>query len=747
MSKRESSEAVLEAREALRKLSGDLAIYRDPEVQRHLQHLTPESKRQLESCSSAQLKALIIALRTELHESEEDRERSKSAALDARKRAARAEGQIEELTQQLSEKEVEHDEVVKQASERIEALEKESEFAAQSASDRALILQETIERDRLGNAGFIAEKDQFRTQAKEARSKVSALQRELEAAEQRHHAEMSMLLRGKDIAESKIAGLQEEVEYLEGAVSKRTDDPGEQEARDLSKKLQRENTQLKSEIASQSKEMVTLKSQHTESHNSLKGLKQQIQATVKDKAELMLLREEVESLRKYKRRSASTADHVAALTREKEELSRLIRNLSPTGDVQEGLQILKASNAEGQAVGKLISPEINDLARKNQELADMAKRRQTDLLLQTKVIQEVTKRSQVAEGQLVQVRVERDEALAAGKRHERIRGILEYEKTFFKQALEKIEAEFDKPQNTDDYPHRLQKRSDMYEQSCEKYQSAVKDLEASLNESRKKTEKLAADLAQVSSASREQLMKQVTDASKVNYEMMEALQSAKSALDAKVKAMAASKKFEERAKELEAEVQRLRQSQSEGELDYDPSLAKVVHMKDNPFVQAVRNAAKEQEIKAGKKRMRMELGESSPGRGPAVDSRMEALRNEIQELEEKNDELAKKSKVGIRLGEVAKKKIEEVRAVVYNLFGWSMNVYGAKYKITSIYAEGPKDVLEFGMNESGTMTLMETDYTSRLLEEIEQYVQKMNSIPALLANITIENFEKTTSFV
>lgn len=690
---------------------------------------------------------MIIALRTELHDSKEDKESAKAAALGARKRAARAEGQIEELKQQLNEKEAEHDEVVKQASQRIEALEKESESAAQSASDKALILQETIERDRLGHAGLIAERDQFRNEAKEAKENEATVRRELEAIAERHEAETSMITKGKQIAEEKVAALQDEIHYLNGALTKKDDNPSElHQSRGLAKKLQQENTDLKSELASQSKDILLLKGRLAESHNSFTELQLKVEETRKDKAELASLREQVERLRTYKRKSESVVDHVSALAQEKEELSRLISSLSPTGDVQEGLEILRTSNSQNEGSGKLATPEVSTLMKQIRELNVAAEQNNEKVRRQSKKITELTKRLREVEGEVRQVCVERDEALIAGKRHERIRGIIEYEKNFFKQALDKIETEFENPQNSDEYAHRLQKRCDIYEQSCEKYRSTVKDLETSLNESRKKIEELATELVKIPTAIQAQSNIHANDAVSL-HRIDKSSASANKDLNTNTQIVAAASKLEVRIKELEAEVQRLRKSQKDEEVDYDPSAVKVVHMKSNPHTQAVEDAAKEREIKAGKKRMRMELGESFPGRGWAVDNRIDLLRDEIQKLEARNEELAKKSKVGIRLGEVAKKKIEEVRAVVYNLFGWSMNVYGAKYRVTSIYAEGPEDVLEFGMNESGTMTLMETDYTSKIAEEIGQYVQKMNSIPALLANITMENFEKTTTFV
>jgi len=91
-------------------------------------------------------------------------------------------------------------------------------------------------------------------------------------------------------------------------------------------------------------------------------------------------------------------------------------------------------------------------------------------------------------------------------------------------------------------------------------------------------------------------------------------------------------------------------------------------------------------------------------------------------------------------------KIEEFRLACYNLFGYKMQVSGAKYTLSSMYADREEDVLCFGRNESGGMELLETPYCARLQEELDQFLRKWNSIPALLAHITSDNFQKTTVF-
>ncbi len=46
--------------------------------------------------------------------------------------------------------------------------------------------------------------------------------------------------------------------------------------------------------------------------------------------------------------------------------------------------------------------------------------------------------------------------------------------------------------------------------------------------------------------------------------------------------------------------------------------------------------------------------------------------------------------------------------------------------------------------KGGGMHLLPTQYTERLKREVETYVGRFCSIPALLANLTMENFQKNT---
>lgn len=103
-------------------------------------------------------------------------------------------------------------------------------------------------------------------------------------------------------------------------------------------------------------------------------------------------------------------------------------------------------------------------------------------------------------------------------------------------------------------------------------------------------------------------------------------------------------------------------------------------------------------------------------------------------------------KMAQRIKEVAKRKIEELRAAVYALFGWRIQMAGAVYTLSSAYAESGEEVLCFGLGERGQVQILDTAYGAALEREIRQYCDQMGSVPALLAHVTMENFEKTTMF-
>lgn len=182
----------------------------------------------------------------------------------------------------------------------------------------------------------------------------------------------------------------------------------------------------------------------------------------------------------------------------------------------------------------------------------------------------------------------------------------------------------------------------------------------------------------------------------------------------------------------------------EGTPDFDCKVSKVVHMDENPL----RTAMVLWRAETGKRQLKKRTLEATLAEDDVM-SKIDAerIRREMLEMQQEFDELKRRAVMGDRTRRVAMDRIEEVRNAVYNLFGWSMKVTGTLYRLTSIYADSPEEVLHFAVNEKGTMSLIDSAYAQKLHRETDQFVGRMDSFPALLAHVTTENFEKTTAFL
>lgn len=763
-----SKETVDEARQALRRLSSDIAAFRSPLVQQHLR--SPS-----DSASPPALQAQIISLRTQLQEASDSNKTYKADLLEARKRAANAEARIHESEADLRREELHHAEVQLKASERMERLEREKRKLEENAQGRALALRETVERDRFGYATVVAQRDEFEALVERLKERVTAGEGELAGVSKRWDMEKKGLESEKERAERRAKGLEDELEYLRVQLHSKE---GKIEGNGLEGEVKRLRELIVDLEMGEGKMVEEL----DRAKKRVGQLEEEVETGREEKERLVMSEAEVAKLRRGRKELFDKVQHTKALAREREEIVALVRGLSQQKDVQEGLKILREAagnprliarwnvgrgNTEESVQGIDSEQHQKISAVRGENAAESAQR--ADLEQHQKMIADVKgsgreNESELREEQqrlrseleevrkaLVKTAAERDEVNAQNKRIERIRRILELEKTCFKEVLEKIEKDFEKPTDPDRVAMRLQERCDVLEKSSTEYEAAVKEMEVSLRESEAAVIQLRAELASAIAANKAPNLD--SNADSLRARLKQATKAAEDAMCAERVANESAQQVRKRLTDAEEELRSLRKSEHDtvvnegGDIDYDPSEVKVLHLKENPLVQATQAKQVELDKAKGKKRLRTAIEpDTSPVREGPQDTRVTELEQALQELIATNADLAKSSKVGIRTGEIAKRKIEEVRAAVYNLFGWSMRVSGAKYTIASIYAESPKDFLEFGINEAGTMTLHETDYTSRLASEIEVYVQKMNSIPALLANITVENFEKTTAF-
>lgn len=102
----------------------------------------------------------------------------------------------------------------------------------------------------------------------------------------------------------------------------------------------------------------------------------------------------------------------------------------------------------------------------------------------------------------------------------------------------------------------------------------------------------------------------------------------------------------------------------------------------------------------------------------------------------------------LRLKEVFKERISEFREAVHVLFGYRIDMSDQRCRLLSQYSSSPKDVLLFDLkrNERGVLgvELLENAYSKSLGPELTNYLYKLHSMPAFVANHTIELFSAQT---
>lgn len=188
---------------------------------------------------------------------------------------------------------------------------------------------------------------------------------------------------------------------------------------------------------------------------------------------------------------------------------------------------------------------------------------------------------------------------------------------------------------------------------------------------------------------------------------------------------------------------------------YDPTKTKIVHLSMNPSSVAkqqrgeeLENLRKENEYLKRRLTVVEEgggspndtslLGKLGPETAPSVFKQVEDFKAQLSSAEMKNQ----------RLKEVFKKKIQEFREACYALTGYKIDVIrDNQYRLQSMYAERSTDDLLFESNVKGEMMLLATDFSSQLTDQISTYLNRFNSIPAFLSNITLELFNRQTQTI
>lgn len=110
------------------------------------------------------------------------------------------------------------------------------------------------------------------------------------------------------------------------------------------------------------------------------------------------------------------------------------------------------------------------------------------------------------------------------------------------------------------------------------------------------------------------------------------------------------------------------------------------------------------------------------------------LRKQLDSLESKNQHLK----------EVFKKASQEFREVVYMLFGYRVDRVGSSnYRLSSMYAENEEEYLNFRLNESSQLDLLETNYSASLTDLLRS-LGSHHSLPLFLSSLTMDLFNRAT---
>lgn len=110
------------------------------------------------------------------------------------------------------------------------------------------------------------------------------------------------------------------------------------------------------------------------------------------------------------------------------------------------------------------------------------------------------------------------------------------------------------------------------------------------------------------------------------------------------------------------------------------------------------------------------------------------LRKQLDTLESKNQHMK----------EVFKKASQEFREVVYMLFGYRVDRVGnSNYRLSSMYADNEEEYLNFRLNDSAQLDLLETNYSATLAELLRPLASH-HSLPVFLSSLTMDLFNRTT---
>ncbi|KAJ1967455.1 coiled-coil domain-containing protein mad1 [Dispira parvispora] len=192
--------------------------------------------------------------------------------------------------------------------------------------------------------------------------------------------------------------------------------------------------------------------------------------------------------------------------------------------------------------------------------------------------------------------------------------------------------------------------------------------------------------------------------------------------------------------------------------DYNPRTTRVLQLAENPTSQAY--AIREttlQNLRLENEQLREQLTQSkSPGvgeSGPTPSLPSQTVQNLLADHKAMQHQVEEKEKRMRRLKEGWRAKAQEMREAVYSLLGYRVDfLENGRVRLTSMYSEAADHSFIFtsSQNDSGTLELVgggNAGYVRSLDHLIKFWVVGRGSIPAFLATVTLELFDKTTAMM
>ncbi|KAM9314967.1 mitotic spindle assembly checkpoint protein MAD1 [Pholidichthys leucotaenia] len=443
-----------------------------------------------------------------------------------------------------------------------------------------------------------------------------------------------------------------------------------------------------------------------------------------------LLKEEVESLRRKLERMEKMKEELVNMELEKERLVEKLQAWENLGQ-STGLNIRKPEDLSREVIqiqqreialkeqNYTLNSRVRGVERSQSELyAEMTQQR-------SKTLEEQKKR----EAQDALVRRLQKRVLLLTKERDGMRAILE---------------SYDNELAATEYSPQLSKRAREAEEMLQKTQNHNAEMEVQLTKAQEETGILKLQLQTVE-----------LELDSLKKRQASAVDSSSSVTKEEVNIL------RQKIEDLESERQRLEEQNNILEMrlerhnlqgDYDPVKTRVVHLKLNPTFIAKQERQQEMEALREEATHLRELVRFLQDGGAAVHSQDSGLHGfslslppskEVLDLRKQLESAELKNQ---RLKEVFQKKIQEFRTVCYVLTGYQIDITTEnQYRLTSVYAEHMDDCLLFKKGSSGSMQLMETEFSKTLGEMVALHLHHQKSIPAFMSAVTLDLFSRQTT--